>query len=286
MNDVWMPRLAFPSSQDDALAIEHGIHRLLPPVRLAAIAPFVDQYRLVRELEGYRRSTPEFYRSLPDVPHDDPQHDEWRVRRESFAHVLTHAAAPSPGARILDLGAGNGWLSHRFAALGHRCVAVDWLDDDVDGLGACRHYKASFAAVQADFNALPFEPGQFDLAVLGGSLHYSPAPAASLAEARRMLRPGGALVVMDSPMFARHEDGEAMVASARERFRCAYGISDPVRPGVGYLTFAGLERAFASLGLRWRFFRSHGPLHWRVRRPIARLRLKRAPAAFGVWIAR
>lgn len=291
MKDVWLPRLTaheHQSASHGTVRRDDGIFCLLPPARLAAIAPFLEQYRLVREREGYRRATPLFYRSLPEVSHDDAQRDEWCVRRQSFAHLLRLVTGSrSPGAmHVLDLGAGNGWLSHRLAALGCTVVAVDWLDDEADGLGACRHYEEAFAAVQADFDTLPFEPGQFDIVVFGGSLHYAPDPAATLSRAASMLGPGGALVVMDSPMFPRDEDGEAMLAAARRQFRTAHGVVDPVRPGVGYLTFGGLERAFASLGFRARFFRSHGPLRWRLRRPIARLRLGRAPAAFGVWIAR
>ncbi len=298
----WLPRFACPECQGrlgaDAasLACERcgrrfdcsgGIFRLMRAGRAEAARPFLEQYRLVRDREGYRGRTPEFYRSLPKVARDDPHRDEWCVRRESFEHLCRDAAdALSPGARILDLGAGNGWLSHRLVTIGHHAVAVDWLDDAADGLGACRHYPASFARVQADFDALPFEPGQFDLAVLGGSLHYSPDPSATLAGAAQMLRRGGALVVMDSPMFARAEDGEAMVAAVHRQLRRAHGVAEPLSPGVGFLTFDGLERAFLSLGLRPRFCRSHGPLRWRVRRPFARMRLGRAPAAFGVWIAR
>jgi SAM-dependent methyltransferase len=252
------------------------------------IARFVDQYRHVREREGYRRGDSAFYRRLPDVPREDPHYDEWHVRRQSLAHVERQLAdlLGARARRILDLGAGNGWLSHRFAAHGHIVVAVDLLEDEVDGLGARRHYETCFAVVRADFNALPFGPGRFDLVVLGGSLHYSPDPAATIGEAARMLRTDGAMVVMDSPMFARAADGESMVASVRRRFREQYGLADPVTPGVGFLTFDEVEAAFTSLGMSARFFPSPGPLRWRLRRPLARLRLGRAPATFGAWVAR
>src|SRR6185503_11811066 len=114
---------------------------------------------------------------------------------------------PASPARVLDLGAGNGWLSHQLARAGHFVVAVDRLDDDRDGLGAWRHYDTRFAAVQADFDALPFEPAQFDLVIFNGSLHYAANPAATLAHAREMLRRDGVLAVMDSPMFPRDRDG-------------------------------------------------------------------------------
>jgi ubiquinone/menaquinone biosynthesis C-methylase UbiE len=164
-------------------------------------------------------------------------------------------------------------------------VAVDRLDDDVDGLGACRHYPVSFPAVEADFDALPFEAAQFDVVILNGSLHYSSEPAQTLAEAKRMLAPGGALVVMDSPMFSRARDGQAMVETQLRSFKTHYGVNEVVRAGVGFLTFADLEHAARALGMRGQFFPSRGPVRWRVRRQIARFRLRRAPSAFGVWVA-
>jgi hypothetical protein len=82
--------------------------------------------------------------------------------------------------------------------------------------------------------------------------------------------------VMDSPVFRRDADGEAMVADQQRRFQVEDGVAAPIRPGVGFLTFARMERAFRSLGLRCHFFRSRGPLAWRMRRatgtPAGRLR--------------
>jgi SAM-dependent methyltransferase len=224
---------------------------------------------------------------LPSVMPDDRHAGVRRIRRESLAHLLEWARRSSNGRalRVLDLGAGNGWLSNRLAEAGHRVVAVDRLDDEADGLGACRHYTVPFAAVQADFDALPFLPSEFDLVVFDGSLHYSPDPAATLSEARRMLEPSGVIAVMDSPMFANDRDGEAMVKDERRRMAEQHALADPIRPGAGFLTFAALERAALGLGLRGLFVPSRGPILWRARRRLARLKLGRAPAAFGVWVA-
>jgi SAM-dependent methyltransferase len=300
---MWLPEFACPECRESlvqdtsgaflCVSCQHryerrdGIFRFLSRSRSDSAAPFAEQYRAVRGQDGYRETAPEYYRMLPVVAQSDPRAAEWRIRRKSYAHFQQRAL---PGVwqgpiRALDLGAGSGWLSHRLASFGHHAVAVDRLDDEVDGLGACRHYPVSFAVVEADFDALPFEPAQFDVVILNSSLHYSPDPAATLNEARRMLVPKGSLVVMDSPMFSHVADGHAMVDAQRHAFTAHYGVTDVIRPGVGFLTFGGLDRLANELGLQARFFPSRGPVGWRLRRHVARLRLRRRPAAFGVWVA-
>jgi SAM-dependent methyltransferase len=299
----WIPRFMcpvcrVPAFQDDGGVLcascgtrydaRGGVHRFLGRGGEVDAGALAAQYRAVRQGDGHRSTHPEYYRMLPSVPRDHPQAAEWRIRRESFAS-LQEQAIPAiwlGQARILELGAGCAWLSYRLATLGYRVVAVDRLDDEADGLGACRHYPVEFPAVQADFDRLPFEPQQFDAAVFTGSLHYSADPAASLREAARMVAAGGIVAVMDSPTFVRDADGEAMVADQLRRMRTEHGVDLPVRAGVGFLTYAGMEQAFAAIGLRARWFPSRGPLVWRLRRQMARLRLKRAPAAFGVWVGR
>ena len=265
-----------------------GVHRFLGRAREADASAFAEQYRAVRQIDGHRSTQPAYYRMLPSVPRGHPQAAEWRIRRESYAS-LERQAIPAiwlGQSRILELGAGCAWVSYRLASLGYRAVAVDRFDDETDGLGACRHYPVQFAAVQADFDRLPFEPQQFDAAIFTGSLHYSADPAATLREAGRMITAGGIIAVMDSPMFVRAADGEAMVADQQRRMRAEHGIAAPVRAGVGFLTYAAMERAFAAIGLRARWFPSRGPLLWRIRRQMAWFRLKRAPSAFGVWVGR
>lgn len=133
---------------------------------------------------------------------------------------------------------------------------------------------------------MPFTAGQFDLVVFNGALHYAPDVAATLGCAHRMLGPGGGLVVMDSPMFHTDRDGGAMVEDMVRRFATAYGCREVVRQGAGYLTFTLLARTADALRVRGRFLPSRGSLPWRLRRSLAWLRLRRAPAAFGVWVAR
>ncbi len=302
---MWVPRFACPGCAatlrpdpvdgstwcarcGGRLDRRHGVFHCLSDARAAAADAAAVQYRVVRDGDGYRTASPEYYRMLPCVPSDDPRAAEWRVRCASYANLRRQALPDAPGERlrVVDLGSGCGWLSHRLAALGHAVAAVDRLDDELDGLGACRHFAESFTVTRADFDALPFEGAQFDLAVFNASLHYSPDPAATLAEARRVLAPGGAIVVMDSPLFAKEADGHRMVADELRRFARERGVTSPQKMGVGFLTFEWLARAAARLEMSAAFIPTRGPWLWRLRRRAARLRLGRAPAAFGLWVAR
>jgi SAM-dependent methyltransferase len=300
---MWLPQFVCPECRTDlvetgreryACAVcgqvferRAGVWRFLTDARGARLEPFIRQYRSVRQTEGRRPTAPDYYRRLPSVAPGDPYARDWQLRRETYHHLLGHvlAAGASP-LRLLDVGAGSGWLSHRLAALGHCAVAVDAIDDEVDGLGAARHYAHDFVLVQADFEALPFASGQFDLVVFNGSLHYAADTAATLERAHRMLGSGGVLVVMDSPMFRADGDGSAMVSASQQRFRTECGCANVVQPGAGYLTFSRLAAIAEKLALSPHFVPSRGPLGWRLRRSVARVRLRRAPAAFGLWVAR
>jgi SAM-dependent methyltransferase/uncharacterized protein YbaR (Trm112 family) len=316
---AWTSGAQICSKCGTAFELRDGIYRFLLPERLIELQPFLAQYRAVREKDGYRSPSPEYYRLLPQVESDDPQAETWRIRQITFNHLCRFIngrhrlkadgyAEPNPRSgfppqsrrrfptdaatdtatnaeplSILDLGAGNGWLSHRLTALGHRCAAVDWLDDAEDGLGASRHYPVEFLSVQADFDCLPFAPGQFDLVIFNASLHYSPNVSATLERAARRLARGGALVVMDSPVFRSADAGRQMLVEREDNFKKRYGLSQVLRSGVGYLLLSDLVETGRKLKMpKVQFLPSRGGWLWETRRLLAGLKNGRESARFGL----
>ncbi len=299
---TWLPQFACPAcaaplSVEDATLrpcrcgfrpeAREGVYRLITRPLEQAAEPFARQYRMVRDREGYGALSDAERRKLPEVDPGRPGWREWRVRRESYEHlrraVLT--AAPRRALKIVDLGAGNGWLSHRLAGAGHDVVAIDRSLHEHDGLGALSRYGVPITAVVADIERPPLQPAQFDAAVFNASLHYTANPEAALASAARLLVPHGALVVMDSPMFRRAAAGRRMVAEQNVRIAATHGLEQVLRPGPGFITFEQLDGFARQTGRRSRFLPSRGPFRWRAGRAWARMRLGRAPAAFGVWVA-
>lgn len=220
---------------------------------------------------------------------------QWGVRARTFEAFLAHVVDPMARAagrplRVLDLGAGNGWLSYRLALRGHDCTAVDIRDDRVDGLGAAEAFRtrASFDCLVASFDALPIADRFADLTVFNAALHYATDLGATLAEAARATQRGGMLVILDSPFYAKDAQGAAMVAEKHAHAAARFG--DRARsllalPHIEYLTAARLREASAPLGLAWRRRRVAYPLWYELRPFAARLRGARAPSRFDIWTA-
>ncbi len=112
--------------------------------------------------------------------------DEWA---KNFADYLRpHTPASLEGKSVLDVGCGSGRHSLHAAAAGARVVALD-LGDSIDV--ARRNLPPSVQTVQADAEALPFEPGSFDLVMSIGVLHHVPDTERALRSIARFAKPGG-----------------------------------------------------------------------------------------------
>ena len=255
---------------------------------------FRRDYGAHRAAEGRGYSGQELF-GLPYLTHGRWA-KQWSVRARTFDAFVARVVVPlrrraGRPLHVLDLGAGNGWLSYRLALAGDDCIAVDIRDDDVDGLGAAaalqRH--APFACVPASFDALPVADGAADLAVFNAALHYATDLTETLREAARVVRSGGLLVILDSPFYTRDADGAAMVAEKHADATARFGPrADTLLalPFIEYLTRERLTRASAGLGLMWRRRRVRYPLWYEARPLLARLRGQRRPSRFDLWTAR
>ncbi len=116
------------------------------------------------------------------------------------------AVVGQPGA-VLDIGTGTGRLLALLAPHTPRGLGID-ASRAMLALARARLARpelAHCAVRQADMYRLPLTGAAFDTVVLQMVLHYAEDPAAAVAEAARMVRPGGQLVVID---LAPHDRSE------------------------------------------------------------------------------
>lgn len=107
-------------------------------------------------------------------------------------------------ADYLDIGTGTGRLLEVIGGRAERALGVD-LSREMLAVARTKLEQAGLrncSVRQADLYQLPLADGSFDAVTMHQVLHYLDDPAAALAEAARVLRPGGRLVVVD---FAPHD---------------------------------------------------------------------------------
>ena len=152
----------------------------------------------------------------------------------------------------------------------------------MDGLGAARHYGQSFPLLEAEFDHLAFRTSSFDLAIFNASVHYSTDYPRTLNELRRILRPDGHCVIIDSPVYRRREDGERMRAERHDEFESRYGFRSDALPSLEYFDEPTLATLAEQLNIQWSVHRPWYGWKWWWRPWKARLLGRRAPSRF--WI--
>ncbi len=128
---------------------------------------------------------------------------------------------------ILDLGTGTGRMLELFAAKGGQLWGVDQ-SRDMLAIARANIERAGLKHVQirhADIYALPFADATADLISIHQVLHFLDDPQRALLEARRVLKPGGQMLIVD---FAPHEVEDLRSAHAHRRL----GVSAEQMSGI------------------------------------------------------
>lgn len=124
--------------------------------------------------------------------------------------ALARSALPllEPG-DVLDIASGDGVLAELLAPHSNRYVCLDSSTKVVLAASERLRRLENVEVREGDMHTLPFAAAQFDLVVLMHALTYSEHPAQAVAEAARVLRPGGRLLLTS---LAKHEHRQAVEA--------------------------------------------------------------------------
>jgi SAM-dependent methyltransferase len=136
----------------------------------------------------------------------------WGRLEAARTRELLHRFLPAPPAVVLDVGGAEGAYALPLAAAGHTVHLIDPVARHVDSARTASSAAAAplASAEVGDARALPHPDGSADAVLMLGPLYHlvdDADRAASLAEAHRVLRPGGVLLAAAISRFASALDG-------------------------------------------------------------------------------
>jgi SAM-dependent methyltransferase len=131
-----------------------------------------------------------------DALREAPECEPW-----DFSNRI-HGYTRARGKRVLDVGCGNGYVLAQYARHGAEVHGID-LTETALSLSRRRFELAGLSGTfqRTDGDTIPYPDATFDIVCSMGVLHHIEDPRPMLAEMRRVLRPGGEIIVM---MYHRH----------------------------------------------------------------------------------
>jgi ArsR family transcriptional regulator len=130
--------------------------------------------------------------------------------------AVARALGDKPVGELIDIGTGTGRMLELFGRAARRALGVD-RSPEMLRLARVKLAQAGIQSAelrQGDMYALPVASGSADTVILHQVLHYAQQPAAAVAEAARLLGPGGRLLIVD---FAPHDHEELRIRDAHAR---------------------------------------------------------------------
>lgn len=116
----------------------------------------------------------------------------WAAWARALGHLL-------PPLDVVDIGCGDGYLTLETARWAKTVVGIDRSDEVLERAKAlaARRRVTNVQWKKGDLARLPLRDGAVDVALLSQALHHAAAPEETVAEATRVLKPGGRLLLLD-----------------------------------------------------------------------------------------
>jgi ubiquinone/menaquinone biosynthesis C-methylase UbiE len=156
------------------------------------------------------------------------------IAESEVERAIADLLTDRPLGDLLDIGTGTGRMLELFAASADSAIGID-RSSEMLRLARVKLEEAGISGAslrQGDMYALPLSDRAADSIILHQVLHFAQQPGAAIAEAARVLAPGGRLLVID---FAQHDREELREQDAHLRLGFA---DDAIR---GWFAAAGLE---------------------------------------------
>jgi SAM-dependent methyltransferase len=216
-------------------AVHRGVPELLhqPPEHVRIEAAGLERFAEQMRAEGWDR---ERVRRLPHL-----ENGYWYVQWRSLFQLLQGIGFRA-GETIVDVGSNTCWAASRFARDGLRSIALDIATTELQGLYTAEYFiddgEVFFERVLGSMEAMPLASASVDYVFCCEVLHHNDPEGLrrTFAEAFRVLRPGGRLLMVNETLRTLH---------------------DPHGVHVDHVAqFDGYEHAYWAWRYRWEAIRS------------------------------
>jgi ubiquinone/menaquinone biosynthesis C-methylase UbiE len=173
---------------------------------------FEKKYITTRGLEN-RLYTDEELEKLPTIDDDHTHYKEWQIRKRSSQRLVRHLSARKRSLDILEIGCGNGWLSHRLAGIpGTQVTGVDINFTELQQAARVFSDDPNLVFIQGDIRSGILSDRLFDCIVFAASIQYFPSLKKIVHFSLSFLKPGGEIHIADTHFYRPQE-----IETARRR---------------------------------------------------------------------
>ena len=176
---------------------------------------FENLYLKVRKKEN-RIYEDRILKILPDLNNLHPLYNEWKIRKKSLQRIEIYFKEKNKPLNIMELGCGNGWLTHHLAMLKNSYITgIDINRPELEQ--AARVFKNfhNHKFFYADIFSDCFEPGDFDVILMASSIQYFKDINRLFDKLFYLLKNNGEIHIIDSPVYY---SGEILNAQKRTKW--------------------------------------------------------------------
>jgi len=152
---------------------------------------------------------------LPSIAEQHPHYREWKLRKESADRLKKYLSALDRPLKILELGSGNGWLSHFLATIpGSELTGVDINLAEFIQAQRVFHQRPNLNFVHGDIQSPAIASQTFDCILFAASLQYFSSPRDIISYSLQKLNKNGELHILDTNFYKKEEIGPAKKRTA------------------------------------------------------------------------
>jgi ubiquinone/menaquinone biosynthesis C-methylase UbiE len=178
---------------------------------------FETLYIRLRQKEGRIYSDEELI-GLPDIQTTHTHYREWQLRKHSLKKLIGHLKRKNKPLDILEIGCGNGWLSHRLSIIsGSKVIGTDINFTETQQAARVFQQITNLHFIYTSVERGVFKEKSFDSIIFAASIQYFSSLHETIGNTLPLLKPGGEIHIIDSPFYSVSE-----VLPAQQRSRHYY----------------------------------------------------------------